>query len=232
MTTHYTFGKLLRKHRLGARDIEEQNRQLTQERLAELCSREEKVGKVSHTSISQWETSSRGAPGRSVLLGLIKVLHTCGGITAVDEANDLLRAAYVRELHLEEVRRLGFTITSDVEDEKMKDDKMTRVSTNVNVGTNHGLVTGRIKGTVNLDRSNALDKYMRGVERLHFQLKAKDRQAYLSALPLLGELTENIERAKRGDESAEISRERRVVIGKLDQLCMNSLDDSFQALCY
>jgi len=75
------FGMLLRYYRRQSTDPDKGG-MLTQERLGELLGREPGNTRYSGAAISDWERSKSEINHnyRSVLVGLIKVLHVCGGI--------------------------------------------------------------------------------------------------------------------------------------------------------
>lgn len=104
------FGKTLREFRLRSRDPDDNGR-LTQERLAELLGEIAALPYYSHVDVSRWERG--GIHGRvidhkdrGVLVGLIQVLHHCGGIVSIEDANTLLQAGDYRHLNEEEITRI------------------------------------------------------------------------------------------------------------------------------
>ena len=98
------FGEILRACRQASNDPDRLNRRLTQERLGELIGQE--MGDFGFTgpAISYWESqeSKINARDRGVLLALIKVLHRCGGLQTLADANHLLRAGNYSELDTNE----------------------------------------------------------------------------------------------------------------------------------
>ena len=110
-----TFGEILRAYRQASNDPHRFNRRLTQERLGELIGEEMGDLGVSGAAISYWESgeSKINAQDRSVLLALIKVLHRCGGLKTLVEANYLLRAGNYSELDREESENIFGEITDE-----------------------------------------------------------------------------------------------------------------------
>ncbi len=94
------FGKALRYYRNQSTDPERGGK-LTQERLAELL--EKKGLFYTGAAISDWERGKTriSIDDRLVLLALIQVFNTCGGIRP-DEANDLLETGNYRALSISE----------------------------------------------------------------------------------------------------------------------------------
>ena len=100
------FGTLLKKYRRSARDPE-RGGLLTQERLAIFL--EEETGlHYSPSMISYWENgkSQINKDDRSLLAGLIKVLHNLNGLDTIEEANGLLTAGRYSPLSAEERKSL------------------------------------------------------------------------------------------------------------------------------
>lgn len=93
------FGTLLRSYRKRCQDPQTK-KPLTQERLGELLG--EALGDFGYTgqAVSDWDRgkSKIRADDRRVLLALIEVLHRCGGLHSLQEANDLLLAGGYRPL--------------------------------------------------------------------------------------------------------------------------------------
>lgn len=81
-------------------------KRLTQERLAELMS---DTVRVTDREISFWETGRRKIPygDRVTLLCLLKVLHECGGIQTLGEANELLQLGRYDALLAVEAQGIG-----------------------------------------------------------------------------------------------------------------------------
>ena len=103
-----SFGEILRAYRQASNDPNRLNRRLTQERLGELIGEEMGDWGLSGAAISYWERgeSSINAKDRNILLALIKVLHRCGGLKTLADANQLLRAGKYSELGQEEVEKI------------------------------------------------------------------------------------------------------------------------------
>lgn len=96
------FGKHLQHYRLKTVDPNsDPSKPLTQEELAEMVSVHEKM-------ISFWETGTRKISyrRRDLQIGLVKVLHTYGGIQTVDEANGLLLLGRYDPLSAEECQEI------------------------------------------------------------------------------------------------------------------------------
>ncbi len=102
-----TFGKVLRRAR-NASKHPETNKRLTQERMAELLG---EVTGLHHEreSISQWERDVHRIHNadRQLLVSIIRVLHDCGGITSLEEANALLSAGVYMALDEQELRNVN-----------------------------------------------------------------------------------------------------------------------------
>jgi len=103
-----TFGEALRAFRQASNDSQRFNRRLSQERLGELIGDEMGDLGFSGAAISYWELgeSKISAEDRNVLLALITVLHKCGGLRTLDDANQLLEAGNYRALNPDETRIL------------------------------------------------------------------------------------------------------------------------------
>ena len=110
-----TFGKILRAYRQASNDPKRLNRRLTQERLGDLIGEEMRDLGVSGPAISYWESgeSKINAQDRGVLLALIKVLHKCGGLKTLVDANRLLRAGNYSELNQEETEDIFGKFSDD-----------------------------------------------------------------------------------------------------------------------
>lgn len=108
------FGDTLRKFRQASNDADRLNKRLSQERLGRLIGDEMGDYGYSGTAISDWERgeSKIHTEDRQILIALLKVLHTCGGLKTLDEANGLLEAGNYRALDTEESQQI-FTKTSD-----------------------------------------------------------------------------------------------------------------------
>jgi len=93
-----SFGELLRFYRERAVDKRARAR-LSQDLFAMRLS--EKTGlMVTRNKVSNWETEKTriAVDDRSILLTILSVLYECGGITSIDEANQLLEAGNYRSL--------------------------------------------------------------------------------------------------------------------------------------
>jgi hypothetical protein len=101
------FGELLRGYRLGCRDPQS-GRTLSQDRLGELLGDALGDRGYSGTSIGNWETGKYkiNADDRRVLVGLLQVLHQCGGLPTPAEAHALLTAGNYRLLDDAEYQRV------------------------------------------------------------------------------------------------------------------------------
>lgn len=100
-----SFGEWLRYYRRQSTDPE-RGGLLTQERLAEWLAREPNCPEVSHATVSLWENdrATIAIQDRSILAGLLRVLHRCGGLKTVEEANQWLWAGGYRPLDRNEQR--------------------------------------------------------------------------------------------------------------------------------
>jgi hypothetical protein len=102
------FGDALRGFRQASNDPARQNKRLSQQRLGRLIG--EELGDLGFTgaAVSYWETgaSKISAEDRDVLLALIKVLHNCGGLKTLADANRLLEAGNYRALNYDEAGRI------------------------------------------------------------------------------------------------------------------------------
>ncbi len=101
-----TFGGLLRHYRHRCIDWERNSRLLSQERLGELIGQKLGISGYSGAAISDWERNKShiNKDERRVLLSLIEVMHTGGGIKSLDEANQLLLAGNYRDLNQAELQ--------------------------------------------------------------------------------------------------------------------------------
>ena len=100
------FGPLLKYYRRLSKDPQ-RGGMLTQERLADLLFVE--TGELySGSTISNWESnrSSMILNNRPILLGVIRILYRLGGISSLDEANQLLFVAGLRHLDEQEMSEL------------------------------------------------------------------------------------------------------------------------------
>lgn len=105
------FGNLLRNFRLRCTDPDDFGKRLSQERLGELLGRElgMQVG-YSGAAVSDWERgkSKIHADQRAVLVSLIRILHGCGGIRTLEEANRFLETGNYRVLNRSELEITPF----------------------------------------------------------------------------------------------------------------------------
>ncbi|MBI5841941.1 MAG: helix-turn-helix transcriptional regulator [Chloroflexi bacterium] len=99
------FGKLLRTFRLQTKNP---GAPLTQGQLGELLGVELGTRGYSAAAVSDWErgVSKIHADNREILIGIIKILHTHGGIKILTEANQLLEAGNYRTLNDAEKSRI------------------------------------------------------------------------------------------------------------------------------
>jgi hypothetical protein len=98
-----SFGQQLRKFRQQCYDAESRQGKLTQQRLGELLQREVGIH-YSGAAVSDWERgeSKISVEDRKILIGLVKVLRSFGGIQSHADANELLEAGNYRALNQEE----------------------------------------------------------------------------------------------------------------------------------
>ena len=107
------FGAQLKAFRLRARSSTMRDKTLSQASLARLLNEALQVHPpyetYSHVMISYWEhgDSHIDARQRSVLISLVKVLHNCGGIRSLEDANALLRAGGYLALTAEEINAIN-----------------------------------------------------------------------------------------------------------------------------
>lgn len=103
-----TFGKTLCAFRQASNDPDRLNRRLSQERLGRLIG--EEMGDLGFTgaAVAYWESSESkiSAEDRKVLIALIQVLHRCGGLRTITEANRLLELGNYRVLDEDESRKI------------------------------------------------------------------------------------------------------------------------------
>ena len=101
------FGEQLRRFRQRCHDSKSSQGKLTQEKFGELVGTE--LG-ISYTgaAVSDWERGKTRihADHRPLLIALIKVLHTYGGIRTTEEANQLLKAGDFRNLDPKEAQEI------------------------------------------------------------------------------------------------------------------------------
>lgn len=106
------FGELLGKHRRNSREPEKggilsQDRLLTE--LSKLPYNNERFERYTASRISNLESGREvlhQKRDRGVLLGIIQVLRQCGGITSLEEANELLLAGQYSPLSDEEITQV------------------------------------------------------------------------------------------------------------------------------
>ena len=116
------FGEILRTFREAGNDPDRFNKRLTQKRLGKLMGIEMGDLGFSGSAISYWESgeSKISAQDRSVLMALIKVLHRCGGLKTVADANRLLRAGSYRELDTDETEKIFGELRSAADAHELK----------------------------------------------------------------------------------------------------------------
>lgn len=112
-----TFGKLLRFYRRQSRDPD-RGGMLTQARFGELIGLELGDAGYAGAAVSYWEQDKTkiNEDDRLVLVSLISVLHQCGGLSSLEQANELLRAGNYRALNIEETGRVfpdAIVVSSD-----------------------------------------------------------------------------------------------------------------------
>jgi len=102
------FGETLRAFRQASNDPDRLNRRLTQERLGELIGHEMDDLGFSGAAISDWERgeSKINVQDRNVSIALIQVLHGCGGLRTLDDAEQLLAAGNYRALNPDERKEI------------------------------------------------------------------------------------------------------------------------------
>ena len=119
------FGDALRAFRQASNDPERLNRRLSQERLGKLIGYE--MGDLGFTgaAVSDWERgeSRISAEDRNVLLALVKVLHKCGGLKTLAEANHFLELGNYRTLDGDEAGQIFIESLVDPDPEQGKNPK-------------------------------------------------------------------------------------------------------------
>jgi len=102
----HEFGKALLYYRRQSTDPE-RGGPLTQERLAEILSLSAGIA-YTGAAISEWERGKAkiNKDDRSVLVGLLQALVTCGGMKSLEEANHLLSEGNYRALNDQELEQL------------------------------------------------------------------------------------------------------------------------------
>ena len=108
------FGETLRAFRQASNDPDRHNKRLSQERLGRLIG--EEMGDLGFTgaAVAYWESgeSKISAEDRKVLIALTQVLHRCGGLKTITEANHLLELGNYRGLDEDEMRKIFGKFTS------------------------------------------------------------------------------------------------------------------------
>lgn len=94
------FGDLLRTYRLRS-FVKGNKRALSQEQLADLLAQTIGLDSMSGSTISNWERGKYQIhkDDRATLIGLVKVLYRCGGLSSAPEADDFLLAGNYRPLN-------------------------------------------------------------------------------------------------------------------------------------
>lgn len=102
------FGEILRSFRQASNDPQLYRRRLSQARLGELMGHEMEDQGFSGAAVSDWERgeSKISAEARNILIALIKVLYTCGGLRTLEDANQLLEAGDYRALNASEAKEI------------------------------------------------------------------------------------------------------------------------------
>jgi hypothetical protein len=102
------FGETLRAFRQASNDPDRFNKRLSQARLGELIGHEMGDWGFTGAAISDWERgeSKISAEDRKVLIALIKVLHECGGLKTLTEADRFLALGNYRTLDDDEARNI------------------------------------------------------------------------------------------------------------------------------
>jgi len=110
------FGEALRAFRQASNDPDRLNRRLSQERLGELIGHEMGDRGFSGAAISDWERgeSRISAYDRNVLIALILILHRCGGLQDLAEANQFLEAGNYRAFDTDEAQKIFQENLSDI----------------------------------------------------------------------------------------------------------------------
>lgn len=119
------FGESLRAFRQASNDPDRLNRRLSQERLGELMGHEMGDLGFSGAAVSDWERgeSKINAADRQVLISLLQVLHRCGGLNTLIEANHFLESGYYRTLVANEAEKI-FSVESGVERAAAKEEAL------------------------------------------------------------------------------------------------------------
>lgn len=102
-----SFGSLLRKYRRQSHDPVT-GAQLTMQMVTTML--QDRMGaSYTYQSVSNWERDKNqiNKDDRSILIGLISLLHKCGGLKTLEDANLLLRAGNYRELDVGEVEKVN-----------------------------------------------------------------------------------------------------------------------------
>lgn len=115
MNSRMDFGRMFRQYRRNARD-RVNGGPLSQARLADLLS--EQCGIVySRAAISDWERGKGHIhkDDRTVLVGIIQVLHNQGGLNGLEQANTLLTAGNYRALSTDEASQINRAWTEQLQ---------------------------------------------------------------------------------------------------------------------
>ncbi|HEU0292469.1 MAG TPA: hypothetical protein VFR47_07020 [Anaerolineales bacterium] len=114
------FGDALRAFRQASNDPERLNRRLSQERLGILIGEEMGDWGFTGAAISDWERgeSKINAEDRKVLCTLIQLLHKCGGLRTLAEANHFLELGNYRVLDADEAGKIFVENPPDPEQDK------------------------------------------------------------------------------------------------------------------
>ncbi|HYN87741.1 MAG TPA: hypothetical protein VER55_04390 [Ardenticatenaceae bacterium] len=112
------FGALLRWYRRQCVDPD-RGGPLTQQRLGELVGVELHGAGYTGAAVSEWERarSQIHHGNRPLLVALLKVLHACGGLHTLEEANALLAAGNYRHLNADETHQI-FPVQAAVPQER------------------------------------------------------------------------------------------------------------------
>lgn len=102
------FGELLRTYRLRSFTTASK-RALSQEQLADLLAQAIGMDSLSGSTISNWERDKYQIhkDDRATLVGLVRVLHHCGGIPSASVADDFLLSGNYRPLDRDERRQIS-----------------------------------------------------------------------------------------------------------------------------
>ncbi|MCB8952420.1 MAG: hypothetical protein H6650_10440 [Ardenticatenales bacterium] len=252
-----SFGELLSRCRRNSTDPV-RGGPLTQERLAELLENTTGI-KYSSVTISNWERddSQIHKDDRPLLVGLLKVLHMCGGVKTRESADQLLRAGNYRHLNGQELTQIGMPPSSEESEKVYPDNTPPRTGGETHYDlrqgtffqgdtTAHGdfmlggktYIYGDMKdstlyaGEANLSQSTAdsLSSYTQGVERLLAQLDRGQPQ-YSEVLSYQRQLADNIQQARLYGDPQSIRVARTEIIANLNRLSLDTLNMPFNKLC-